>query len=294
MSDSCQTPARDCCTVWAVTHIRRARDFFARHTSGCFVLPNAWDAASAATIAVAGATAIGTTSSGISWARGVRDGEGLCRHEAIDALAAIANTVALPVSADLESGYGSAPSDVAATIEAATQAGAVGANIEDRLHPNGDTLWSIAEQCERLAAARAAADTSGAPFVLNARTDIYLASVGEPEEREALVLERADHYRVAGADCLFVPGLNDVDTIARIVKASPLPINAMIAPGDGPSIVRLAEVGVRRVSTGHTIAALLYATARRATAELLEGSETALHGGIPATEMQALMARPAC
>src|SRR5581483_4589004 len=190
------------------------------HRSGTLVLPNAWDAASAAIAAAAGAEAVATTSSGISWSLGVPDGEQLSRADMIDVVARVARSVDVPVSADVEAGYGPVPSDVAATIAAVIDAGAVGANLEDRLRTDDGPLWPIARQCERLAAARDAADRSGVAFVLNARTDVFLAAVGDPADREGMVLERAEAYRRAGADCLFVPGLVDLDAIARLVRAS--------------------------------------------------------------------------
>jgi 2-methylisocitrate lyase-like PEP mutase family enzyme len=230
-----------------------------------------------------------TTSSGVSWAHGVPDGECLSQDEAIAALARIVHAADVPVSADLEGGYGPTASAVVATIEAAMEAGAVGANLEDRLRSGQQVLRPIAEQCERLAAARAAADRTGIPFVLNARTDVFLVGMGQPEERQTDVLQRALSYRDAGADCLFVPGLKDLATIKRLIMAVPLPLNILLAPGAGPPIAHLAEAGVRRVSTGHTIAATAYASVRSAAAELLESRDEALRETIPVSDMNALL-----
>lgn len=270
----------------------RGRRFLALHQSGTLILPNAWDAASAALIAACGAAAVATTSSGVSWALGVPDGEQLRREEMIAAVARIARAVDVPVSADLEAGYGPTPADVAATIEAAVDAGAAGANLEDCDRSSAAILWPVDRQCERLAAARAAADRRGRPFVLNARTDVYLAAVGAPEEREAMTLERARHYRRAGADCLFVPGLLDPAVIARLVAGAPLPINVMYGPGAGVTIADLRAAGVRRISVGSAIASAAYHVARSAAAQLLAGEDAALASGVPYGEMQALLARP--
>ena len=199
-------------------HARRFHDL---HQQGTFVLPNAWDAASAAVIAAAGAAAVATSSSGMSWSLGVPDGENLRREDAVAAVARIARVVNVPVSADVESGYGPSPADVAATIDAVIDAGAVGVNLEDSPGHDGEPLRPIGEQCERIAAARAAADRSGAPFVINARTDVFLASVGEPAEREDMAIERGERYAEAGGDCLFVPGVIDPEVIARLVAAQP-------------------------------------------------------------------------
>jgi len=271
------------------THARR---FAALHEHGTFVLPNAWDAASAAVIAAAGAAAVATTSSGISWALGVPDGENLTRDEAIAVTARIVAAVAVPVTADVEAGYGPSPRDVAATIEAVLDAGAVGANVEDRARSGGAPLWPVDAQCERLAAARAAADRRGVPFTLNARTDVYLAGVGEPAAREDMVLERAAAYRSAGANCLFVPGVVDLATIARLVARAPLPLNVLLAPGRSPTIAELTAAGVRRISVGHCLAATAYTAARDATTRLLAGDDRPLRDAIPHPELQRLVAKP--
>ena len=271
----------------------RARRFHALHQSGTLILPNAWDAASAVLIEQSGAAAVATTSSGVSWTLGVPDGEQLGRDEMIAAIARIVRVVDVPVSADLEAGYGPSPSDVAATIEAAIDAGAVGANLEDRDRASAAILWPVERQCERLAAARAAADRRGRPFVINARTDVYLAGVGAAEEREGMTLERARHYQRAGADCLFVPGLLDLAVIARLVAHAPLPINIMYGPGAGVTIADLRAAGVRRVSVGQAIATAAYFVARAAATQLLSGTDAALQPAIPHSEMQRLLARPA-
>lgn len=272
----------------------RARRLVQLHEQGTFVLPNAWDAASAAVIEAAGAGALATTSSGISWSCGYPDGERLSCQEMVQETARIARAVDLPVTADVEAGYGELISDVEATIAAVCEAGAVGANIEDRPGPDGQVLWPINQQSERLEAARAAADNTGGPFVLNARTDVFLASIGEPQDREEMVMERARAYKQAGADCLFVPGLVDLEVIGRLTAALPLPLNILLAPGRGPSITELRNAGVRRISVGHAIAATAYATVRLATDELLVGEDATLRTGIPHPEMQQLMANQAC
>jgi 2-methylisocitrate lyase-like PEP mutase family enzyme len=260
------------------------------HRAGSFVLANAWDAASAAVMELAGAPAIGTTSSGISWALGVPDGEHLSRRQAVQATATIADAVDVPVTADVEAGYGSSPQDVAATIEAVAAAGAVGANLEDRRWPGKNSLWPADQQAERIAAARAAADRTGLTFTLNARTDVFLAGIGEPGQREDAVLERAALYAEAGADCLFVPGLTDLTVIAAIASASPLPVNVLLAPGCGPGISELASAGVRRISTGHVIAAAALAAVQHAAQLLLEGDDGPLRAGIPHPQLQQLLA----
>jgi 2-methylisocitrate lyase-like PEP mutase family enzyme len=264
---------------------RRLREL---HGQGTFVLVNAWDAGSAAVMVSAGAAAVGTTSSGVSWSLGVPDGEHLRRDEMVQVTSRIARAVSVPVSADIEAGYGAGPHDVADTIAAVIDAGAVGANLEDRRWPTS-TLVSAADQCERIAAARAAADRSGVTFTLNARTDVYLVGAGEAHEREEMVVDRARQYAGAGADCLFVPGLIDSASITRIVDASPLPLNVLLAPERGPAISELVACGVRRISVGHTMAAACMATVRRATEQLLNGEDIALRDALPISVLQDLM-----
>lgn len=260
------------------------------HEGKPLVLPNAWDAASAVLIEAAGATAIATTSGGVAWALGRTDSERLSRAEMVEAVRRIAGAVQVPVTADIEGGYGPAPDDVATTVSAIIDAGAVGANIEDARSDDG-SLYPVADQSRRLAAARQAAAASGLDeFVVNARTDVYLRQVGEPAGRLDEVLARAEAYASAGADVLFVPGLLDLDTLAAIVAAAPVPVNAMAGHG-GPTIAQLGDIGVRRVSVGTSIAQAAYTVAQRAAAELLQaGTYTALAGAISFPELNGLFA----
>ncbi len=244
------------------------------------VLPNAWDAASAALIAQAGAAAIATTSGGVAWSAGKPDGHGLSREEMADLVARIVRVVDVPVTADIEGGYGPSAADVAATVRAVVEAGAVGINLEDSTAPGGP-LFDVGAQAERVRAARDAATEAGLPELwINIRTDVYLFGIGEPEGRLDEVLSRAGAYVGAGADSLFVPGLIDLGTLRTMVEQSPLPINVMVWPG-APSIAELEAVGVRRISVGTAIAQAAYAVAERAAAELLEkGTYGALEGGL--------------
>ena len=250
------------------------------HGGGILVLPNAWDAASAALIARAGAPAIATTSGGVAWSVGRPDGHGLTRAEMVEQVRRIVAAVDVPVTADVEGGYGPDPEDVAATLEAVVAVGAVGVNLEDSRAPGGP-LFEVAAQAARVAAGRAAAARAGLPeLVINVRTDVFLFGIGAPEGRLADVLARAEAYAEAGADSLFVPGLVDLDTVAELVKASPLPINVMAGP-DAPTIAEFAAAGVRRVSMRTSIAQAAYSLAQRAAAELLtDGTYTELEGAL--------------
>ncbi|WP_250285155.1 isocitrate lyase/PEP mutase family protein [Frankia sp. CiP1_Cm_nod2] len=265
-----------------VENIQRTRAELLRslHDSGVLVLPNAWDAGSAALIAQAGAKAVATTSAGVAWSVGRPDGQHLTRAEAVEQVRRIAAVVDVPVTADVEGGYGPAPEDVAATVEAVVAAGAAGVNIEDSQAPGGP-LFDVAAQAERLRAARSAAARAGLPELLvNARTDVFLFGIGEPGGRLADVLARAAAYAEAGADSLFVPGLLDLDVVATLVTASPLPVNVMAGPG-APSIAEFEAVGVRRVSVGTAISQAAYSVAQRAATELLvKGTYTELEGAL--------------
>jgi 2-methylisocitrate lyase-like PEP mutase family enzyme len=238
------------------------------HEDGIFVLPNAWDAGSAAMIAAAGAQVIATTSAGVSWSLGRPDGQNLSRPEAADAVARIAEAVDLPVTADIEGGYGGDPGAVAATVAAMIGAGAVGINLEDSGAPGGG-LFDAAAQAARIRAARTAAAAAGLPeLVINARTDVFLFEVGEPAGRLDDVLARTAAYAEAGADSLFVPGLLDLGILATLTSKVSLPVNVMAGPG-APDVAMLLAAGVRRVSLGQAITQAAYTLARKAAAEVL-------------------------
>lgn len=193
---------------------------------GLVLMPNAWDAGSARMLAAAGFSAIGTTSAGIAFSRGLPDYDGrVTRPEMLDCVGRIAAAVDLPVSADLEAGYGIAPQDVAQTIALFIQAGVVGGNIEDYSGDARCPLFDAMLASERIAAARQAADSSGLPFTLTARTDCYLAGVDDPFSE---AVRRSNLYRQAGADCLFVPGIRDAATIAALVREIDGPLSVVM------------------------------------------------------------------
>jgi 2-methylisocitrate lyase-like PEP mutase family enzyme len=247
----------------------------ALHADGTLVLPNAWDAASAAVIADAGAAAIATTSAGVAWSLGRRDGEQLPRAELVAATGRMAAVVDVPLTADVEAGYGATEQDVAVTVTAVLGAGAVGINIEDA-PADGPGLHAPEIAAARVRAARAAADAYGVPdFVINARTDVYMRQIGDPEDRQDEVLRRARAYADAGADCLFVPALSDLAVLASLVARSPLPLSASTGPGR-PDVAQLRALGVRRVSVGPALIQLVHAAARELAEELLtQGRMTA-------------------
>ena len=263
----------------------------ALHTAGVLILPNAWDAGSAAVIAQAGAQAIATTSGGISWSAGQPDGQRLTRPEMIARVREIVAAVSVPVTADIEGGYGAGPADVALTVAEVVAAGAAGVNIEDSRAPGGP-LFSIAEQAGRIRAARQSAASAGLPeLFINARTDVFLYSVGPAETRLDDVRARCVAYAAAGADGLFVPGLTSLPVITELAAAFPLPLNVMTGPG-APPIAELAAAGAKRISTGTAITQAAYALAGRAAAELLtKGTYTELEEALDFGTINNLLAR---
>jgi 2-methylisocitrate lyase-like PEP mutase family enzyme len=229
----------------------KADDFHALHVPGRpFVLFNIWDAGTAKAVAASGARAIATGSWSVAAANGFKDGEDVPLDLAVDNLARIVRATALPVSVDIESGYGRTADDVRRTIARTIVAGAIGCNLEDSF-PESGKLRDTAEQVERLRVARGAADATGLRYFINARTDVYFqeATEGDDEAMLAATIERARAYADAGADGLFVPGLADRAMIERLVSASPLPVNIMVDDRT-PSLALLAEAGVARVSHG--------------------------------------------
>ena len=248
----------------------RAGHFRRLHERRPLVLPNAWDAGSARIIEVAGALAVATTSAGVSWAHARRDGQTLRREEMIQAIRSIVRAVSIPVSADVEGGYGSGSlADVVETVRAVIDAGAAGINLEDSPGTAGDVLMPPEAHADRIRATREAARAAGGDLVINARTDVYLFGVGEPEGRFEAAVRRARIYREAGADCVFVPGVVDAETIAALARAVDGPLNVMAMPG-APDTSALGELGVARVSVGPTIAQAAFAATKRAVGELLE------------------------
>jgi methylisocitrate lyase len=229
----------------------KAEAFRSLHASGVpLVLFNIWDAGTAKVIASGGARALATGSWSVAAANGFADGERVPLDLAIDNLARIVRATDLPVTVDLESGYGETAHEVAHCVARAIEAGTVGCNLEDSFPRNG-SLRDIGEQAERIAHARRAASDAGVPVFINARTDVFFQKPAQTHN-EAMVratLDRAQIFAKAGADGLFVPGVVDETLIARLVEASPLPVNIMVE-ANTPSVSRLAELGVARVSHG--------------------------------------------
>ncbi len=249
---------------------RRAELFRGMHDrSNILVLPNAWDAITARAFARLGFPAIATTSGGIAWSLGYADGEHASIEEVVATTARIVKAVEVPVTADIEGGYGATPDAVGATVRDIVKAGAVGINLEDGLHAPG-ALRNVDVAVERIRAARAAAAAAGVPIVINARTDTYLLRYGNSDaERFEETLRRGRAYLAAGADCIYPIGLSDGATIGALVKALDAPVNVAARPGM-PGVAELAQLGVARVSTATRFATIALSAVECAAKELRE------------------------
>jgi 2-methylisocitrate lyase-like PEP mutase family enzyme len=252
----------------------RAQSFVDLHAQGCFLLPNAWDVGSARVLQAAGFPAIATTSAGVAFSLGRPDHDFFTEHAdgrvdrqtMLRRVAEVVAEVSVPVSADLEEGYGRSPEAVADTINATLRTGAVGGNIEDFTGERAEPLFDVQLASERIRAARAAADAAGEPFVLVGRTDAL--QVGRSMDE---CVARANAYLAAGADCAFVPGAADAATIGTLVRQLDGPLNVVMGlTGTALSLGDLRELGVRRVTVGGSIARVMYRHLQRAARELAE------------------------
>jgi 2-methylisocitrate lyase-like PEP mutase family enzyme len=257
--------------------IARAETFRKLHDgSKLLVLPNAWDVASARLYEAAGFSAIATTSAGVAWTLGYPDGENMSRQTMLEVVRRIAGRVSLPVTADMVAGFGHRPEDTAETVRGVIAAGAVGLNLEDSTGDPHNPLVDVALHVDKIRAAREAAAAAGVPIVVNARTDVFLAAVGALETRLDHAIRRANAYRQAGADSLFVPGVQDSETIGRLARSIAGPLNVLARAGI-PSLSELARLGVARVSVGSGPMLAALGHLRRITAELIgTGTFTAM------------------
>jgi 2-methylisocitrate lyase-like PEP mutase family enzyme len=273
------------------TQQERAQRFRELHGGGNpLLLANAWDATSARVLAAAGAPAIGTTSFGVALSNGMWDGERLPFDRVLEVARSVTSAVGVPVTIDLEAGWGAGPGEVRESVARVIEGGAVGINIEDSVPGQRGALRAPSEQSARIAAARAAAEESGIPAFINARCDVYFGARIEAEARVGEVLSRARAYHDAGADGLFLPGLVDLATIAAITSQVDLPVNVMVGPGL-PELAELAGAGVRRVSQGGAafvaaIGSLKTLTERYVSGELNPPAEDSAAG---ATLLRALV-----
>jgi 2-methylisocitrate lyase-like PEP mutase family enzyme len=255
------------------------------------LLPNAWDVVTARLMEAAGFPALATTSAGIAWALGYPDGERISRGEMLAVIRRISTAVRVPVTADVEAGYGSSPAAAAETARGVIAAGAVGLNLEDGTRA-GDLL-AAELHAERIRAVRAAGAAARVPLVINARTDAFEVKAWDPARRFAEAVRRATAYHAAGADCLFVPHVSDGETIGRLAKELPGPLNVIAGP-PAPPLGELERLGVRRASLGPRVVQAALGAVQRVVAELRQrGTYGALADlMIPFAELQQLVARP--
>ena len=232
------------------------------------VIANAWDAASARVFEQAGICAIGTGSAGIAFSHGYADNERIPREVILNATREMVRAVKVPVTADILTGLGETVDAVVATVKEIIAMGAVGINIEDGTD-DGPRLLDMAQQVEKIRAVCEAVKHSGVPIVVNARTDSFWLKLGDTHERLRVTIERANRYREAGANCLFVPAAADRDTIKTLVAEIDGPLNILTVPGC-PSIAELQQLGVRRVSEGSGPMRAAMMLTRRIAEDLLQ------------------------
>lgn len=260
------------------------------HGPRMLLLPNAWDVASARILEECGHPAIATSSAAVAFSLGYPDGQRISRDEMLEVCGRIARAVNIPVTADLEAAYGTTVKDVVETVKAAIAAGIIGMNLEDVTGDDERSLVDTALQVEKIRAICETAKSLGVPFVLNARTDIYLMPIGPEATRFERTVERSRAYRDAGASCLFVPGLYDRDTIAKLVKAVNAPLNILATPAC-PAMEELEKVGVARVSAGSGLMRAAMGVVQRVAREILEerSFKTMFAGATPYIDLNRMM-----
>ena len=262
------------------------------HGPQILALPNAWDVVSARILEELGYPAIATSSAAMAFSLGYPDGQRISRDEMLEAVARITRAASVPVTADLESGYGKTPEEIANFTKAMVAAGAVGLNFEDVTGDDESTHVELGLQVKNIRAIRETATALGVPVVINARTDVYLMPIGPEATRFDRTVERLRAYREAGADCLFVPGLCNGETIAKLVTALGAPLNILASQGC-PSLDELEKIGVARVSAGSSaMRAAMGAFQRVAKDWLAHGSYDSLHQvTVPYPELNRMMSR---
>jgi 2-methylisocitrate lyase-like PEP mutase family enzyme len=243
----------------------RRRVFRELHQAGCFVIPNPWDLGSARALVELGFPALATTSAGFAWSLG-RPDYGVSLEEKLAHLRSITEAVGVPVNADFEGGFATAPADLAANVAAAAATGIAGLSIEDSTRDPANPLFDVALAVERIHAAREAIDKSGTGVLLTGRSEGFI--VGRPDL--AGTIRRLTAYAEAGADCLYAPGLRSTAEIKAVVDAvAPRPVNALVG-ADFTTVAELAGLGVRRISVGGGLARVAWTGFFQAAAEIAE------------------------
>ncbi len=253
------------------------------HDDGLFILPNAWDAGSARLMESLGARALATTSAAVAWTHGYPDGDALPERLLVATVASIRRVVRIPITVDVEGGYSNEPERVAETVARVIDAGAVGINIEDGAG-EPDLLCAKVERIKRTSV------RAGVDLFVNVRTDVYLRGLAEPSHRVEETVARAERYRAAGADGIFVPGLVDREEIRTIASTVGMPLNVMALPGL-PNAAELQRLGVRRLSAGAALAQVAFGTIAALASGFLQtgASDPLVEGAMPYPEINALM-----
>ena len=244
--------------------------FTAMHQSGCFVLPNPWDAGTAVYLERLGFEAVATTSAGFAFSRALPDSvTAVSRGMMLRHIAEVVEATTLPVNADFQNGYADEPEGVATSVALCIATGVAGLSIEDATGDDARPLYDFSLAVERIKAARAAVDESNVPVVLTGRCESWLVGHSDPAR---VALERLVAYAEAGADCLYAPGASDPNDIAAIVKAvSPKPVNVLVSSSNSDlSVSRLADIGVRRISVGGALARVAWGAFMRAAKSIKE------------------------
>ena len=255
------------------------------------LLPNSWDPMSARIFEAAGFPAAATTSGGLAWALGYQDGEKTPWPEVVAATRRIAEAVRVPLTADIETGYGETPDELSRSITDIIGAGAVGVNLEDGMPNPKEPVRTIEDAAAHIRAARAAASAAGVPIVINARIDLYLKHVGDEATRFTETLQRAEAYLAAGADCIFVFAVADLDLIKKLTAAIKAPVNVVGRAG-GPGLKALEAAGVARVSIASGASMVVMSTIQRIAEELRQTGEfDILKTSMTRPEAQKLFAR---
>ncbi len=267
-----------------MSHTERFTTFKALHAGSTpLVMPNAWDAASAALFQAEGASAVATSSASLAWSLGYADGGTLPRQELLAAVARIQRVLTLPLSVDLEDGFSDDPQAVAALVADIAGLGVAGINLED-----GSKAPALL--ANKIAACRKALGST--PLFINARTDVYLRGFAAGPAAISMVLERAQAYQAAGADALFVPGLTSVDDARAIASQAGLPLNIMLRPGI-PALAAMHAAGVKRFSAGPANFQSAYGHARAAAHAMVKEHqlESLFHNTVAYDAMNALFAK---
>jgi 2-methylisocitrate lyase-like PEP mutase family enzyme len=248
------------------TQLSSIATFRSLHESGCFVLPNPWDRGTARYLAHVGFKALATTSAGFAFSLGLPDQvTAITTDKMVSHIREIVESTSLPVNADFQNGYADQTADVVANVTRCIQTGVAGLSIEDSTGNAEAPLYERELAIERVRAARAAIDDSGIPVVLTARCEAWL--VRDPDAQQT-ALDRLVAFADAGADCLYAPGVRQLEDIAAIVKAvSPKPVNVLVS-SPGLTVAQLADVGVRRISVGSALARVAWGAFMRASQDI--------------------------